>query len=340
MIRKLSSLFKKKTLIQFTDQEGEAFSYPADPKQSVLDTLLNQGQALAYSCKAGVCKSCMMHCDNPTNLSEQSTKGLSPAERELGYFLPCCCFSDKTLSISALSNSSVTHPAEVLEKNLVSKDIIQLKLQAPFSFKGGQFCNLFKSEDICRSYSIASEDDAPHLEFHIKRLANGQFSGWAADELSPGQTIPIQGPLGECFYIDTEEVKSKPLLLSGIGTGLAPLIGVIRTALKKGHHGPITLVVGAKNSDNFYLVDEINELSSAHEQLDVHWVAMESGEIALNNLHIGDIYQYVKSQKPELENHYVYLCGAPSFIQKMKKQSYLSGAAMSAIFSDVFLPAN
>lgn len=340
MIRKLFSIFQRTTSIEFTDEEGKQFSYPLKKDTSVLDTLLDRGHSIPNSCKAGVCQSCILQCSNPENLPRTSQNGLGPAERELGYFLSCSCKPNKSLHITNAENQSALHSARILSKTFVSDDIIQLKLEAPFEFKGGQFCNLYKDQDVCRSYSIASGDNSHELEFHIKRLQHGQFSRWAAESLQPGEEIQLQGPFGECFYINHEDARKRPLLLCGIGTGLAPLLGVIRTAIADKHSGGIKLVIGARNADNFYLSEDLQSLKQSYPALDIHWLANEPGQNPPENLEIADIYTFVKEHVNDLDSHIVYLCGAPSFVQKMKKQCYMSGASLSNIFSDIFQPAN
>ena len=339
MIRKFFSMFKRSISIEFTDPEGEQFCYPLSNNTSVLDSLLDQGHSIPHSCKAGVCQSCIMKCANPSHLPQASQRGLGSAERELGYFLSCCCKPNKHLNITCAENKSALYSARVLSKTFVSDEIILLKVEAPFGFKGGQFCNLYKSDELSRSYSIASSDNDRELEFHIKRLEQGQFSRWAADSLEPGDEIQLQGPFGECFYIDNDALNKRPILLCGIGTGLAPLIGVIRTAIKNRHASDITLIIGAKNGDSFYLEKELLAIRETYPTLKIYWLANEPGERPPEHLQIADIYDFVKIHVSDLESHTVYLCGAPSFVQRMKKQCYLGGASLNHIFSDIFQPA-
>lgn len=338
MIREIFSFFKKKATINFTDQDGNRHSYPIDPRSTVLDTLLDAGHTIPHSCKSGSCQSCTMQCSNPSALPNYATQNLKAAEKELGYFQACSCQPNQSIDIALLETTGETHTVKVLEKTLISNDVIHLTLEAPFTFRGGQFVNLFKDSDTCRSYSIASQDNSNTLEFHIKHLPDGTFSHWAASELDAGDSINIQGPFGDCFY--TEAYASRPLLLCGIGTGLAPLLGVIKTALKQNHQAPIHLVLGARASENFYLRDELASLVKKHTSLSIDWVAQDMDSSSNDFAQTGDLYEHLKNTFPDLNEFVVYLCGAPSFIQKAKKQSYLSGAAMNHILSDAFQPAS
>lgn len=340
MIRKLLSLFDKKVNIEFTDQNGAKTETVLAPDQTVLDQLLAHGINAAYSCKAGVCKTCIMACSNPENLPEASTKNVSPAERELGYFLPCTCLPSKSLQVSEIAQTDLTQTTTVIEKTFVSDNVIRLKLETPFEFRAGQFCNLYRTADLSRSYSIASKDGDTYLEFHIKHIENGQFSSWAAKQLEVGKQIEVSGPHGECFYVSPEKPGQSPMLLCGIGTGLAPLLGIIKTAIEQGHEGQIDLVLGAKSATGFYLTEELQKLVKDQENLTVTWVTQDAtSEASSEHLKNADIYSFVKESYLDLSEHQVYLCGAPSFVQKMKKQCYLGGANLSNIYSDAFQAA-
>lgn len=340
MLQKLFSFLKKDTYIDFSEPDTDSVRYAVQANTSVLDTLLGKGHAVPFSCKSGVCQSCKMQCANPDKLPPQSQNGLSEAEKQLGYFLPCCCTPTESLSISPAQTASKLHSAKVIEKVFVNEQIIKLKIESPFSFKGGQFCNLFKTEELGRSYSIASHADTGHLEFHIKHIPDGQFSGWAAAELNAGDEIQVQGPYGDCIYVETESFSNTPLLMCGIGTGLAPLVGVLKTALAHKHTGNIDLVIAARKSDSFYYTEELINLEQQYSNITLHWLASEITDDNDNSFILGaDVYSYTKALLPELDQHHVYLCGAPSFIKKMKKQCFMTGAKMSAIYSDVFQPA-
>jgi NAD(P)H-flavin reductase len=140
--------------------------------------------------------------------------------------------------------------------------------------------------------------------------------------------------MGKCIYAANAD---QPLLLTAIGTGLAPVYGIVRQALISGHQTPIHLLVGARNRAGFYLVEELQALAQQYDNLTVHFICQDAApDFALQD----DIYSYYKQQFADLKNWQVYLCGAESFVKKMRKQSFLAGAAMSDISADSFLAFN
>ena len=146
-------------------------------------------------------------------------------------------------------------------------------------------------------------------------MDDGLFSRWIANELNVGDTLSLQGPMGKCFYSADSNQK---LLLGAIGTGLAPIVGMVRDALSQFHTGDIHLVVGAKQASDFYYQEELEMLSNQFLNLHLHWVSLE---VCHNSRAItGDIYEYCRELSQDMREWRVYLCGAQSFVNKMRRQ--------------------
>lgn len=300
---------------------------------SVLETLLDAGHDIPYSCQAGACHCCMMHAVSGTP-NPEAQRGLKTTQVEQGYFLACQCRPEDDIEVS-LETSRSTKSAIVTKKSVESGNVLRLWLQGDISYKPGQFVNLIRKDGLTRSYSIASVPALQdNLEFHLRIYPDGQFSQWATEDLKVGDELDVEGPLGECFY--TSANPEQPLLLAGTGTGLAPLYGIIRDALEQGHSGPITLFVGARTPESLYLQDELRELASKHSHFSYKPVLLEGEVEGSQN---GDLNEVIKAELPDLNGYAVYLCGAAERMTRLRKQSFLSGASMRDIFVDLFTPA-
>ncbi|HEY7772742.1 MAG TPA: FAD-binding oxidoreductase [Marinagarivorans sp.] len=299
--------------------------------QSVLDGLLANGHNVPNACRAGACQSCKLQATDG-EIPIEAQQGLNSAEKQLGYFLSCQCYptTDLNIATSALTQS---HSVKVLEKTQLSDDVVQLKLEAPIHFEAGQFINLSVEVDgNARSYSIASLPSDGFIECHIKRIPGGVFSDFAFKTLQAGDTLRLQGPFGKCIY--SCEDKSQPMVLAGLGTGLAPLLGITRSALAKGHNGPMHLIVGAKSTSGLYMTDKLRALAEQYSNLQVTQIAQQG---AVAPAISADIYQFCKQTYPSTQGFSLYLCGAQSFVTKLKKQSFLLGASMAQIHADSFV---
>lgn len=303
----------------------------ANEDESVLEALTRHGHNIPNGCRSGICQSCLMSLDSG-ELPPKSQAGLSSGQIALNYFLSCQCIVTDKLSVKRINDSELKTQAIVVGKQMISSNVLQLRIKAEIDYLPGQYITLWRDETVGRSYSIASVPSlVDYIECHIKVIEGGQFSAWARDSLQLGDTIPVQGPMGSCVFTAEDE---QPLLLSAIGTGLAPIYGILKQALSSQHQGSIDLVIGAKNKSGFYLVDELEQLAQQHPNLTLHFLNQET------DANGSDIYHFCKQHFPDLKAWRIFICGANSFVRKMHKQCFLSGAGMNAISADSFLPCS
>ncbi len=306
--------------------------------QSVLDALLSVGTKVPYSCRAGVCQSCITQAidGEPPDIAQA---GLKETLKQQNFFLACRCYPDQDLVIEnfeldrcgARVEKLIQRSANVLEVHLVPD--IQLNYQA------GQFITLWcdrPGEDVeeGRCYSLSSlptEDES--LIIQIAKVEGGYVSTWAHEQLSRGQQLVITKPTGNCFFAP-EHVRQS-ILLAATGTGLAPIYGILRDALERKHLGEINLLHSAKCREELYLHKALRNLEAAYPQLRYHEIVSDSyHNDSCSNM---DIEEKIAHEWPRLNNWQVYLCGNPRLVQKMRKQVFLAGASSQQIFSDAFL---
>jgi NAD(P)H-flavin reductase/ferredoxin len=304
--------------------------------ESVLEGLEKQGQVVPNSCRSGICQSCMMQAisGTPPPVSQQ---GLKQTLIQQNYFLACKCIPESDIEVALPSDSAISVPVSVIEKYQLNDDVLGLRLKPiqPFSCNPGQYINLVK-DDLIRSYSVANlPDEDGYLELHIKRMTEGRMSNWLHDSLAVNDQITVRGPAGNCFYLAGDN-KSFPLLLAGTGTGLAPLEGIARDALRNGHTGDITLIHGAPDKSAIYHEEELTEMANKHSSFNYEQSLRnddnpEKADIsALMNARLSSL---------DLQQTHVYLCGAPELVNKLKTQAFLQGVASSNIFCDPFITA-
>ena len=306
-------------------------------KESVLDALLRDGHALPYSCKAGSCGTCMMRAVEG-ELPAKSQFGLKDSWKEQRYFMPCSCHPETDLSVATLAADTQV-PARLIALDPLSANVTRVRLacDAAFEFRPGQYLSLFRPDGLARSYSIASLPEDGLIELHVRILPNGRMSGWLRDGAQAGDSVRLLGPSGDCFYVSGRE--DQPLLLIGTGTGLAPLYGILRDALQRGHRGPIRLFHGAVTVEGLYLVGELRNLASLHPQFVYTPAVLDAAGTGAGDILAGSIDQVVLQQIPDLTGWRAFICGDPELVQKLRKKVFLAGAASKDIHADAFLPA-
>ena len=306
--------------------------------ESVLDCLLRHGEQVSSLCRSGACQSCLLRA-TAGPIPPIAQLGLKDAWKQQGFLLSCVCRPQADLALercdAAMSYATVVNSVTQLAPSVVG---VRLARPVDFEFNPGQFVQLSRPGDgLMRPYSIASLPSEDELELHVALLANGQMSGWLRE--AQGQGVSLRGPFGECSYQHGE--PDRPLVLAGTGTGLAPLIGVLRTAALHGHRGEISLFHGSPRLSGIYLRGELEALVESLPGLRLFGSLLSGSKEELGaqgrwQFEISPLEQVVFSRYPKFDVHRLFVCGDPSLVKTLRKRAYLAGASLSRIHSDAF----
>ncbi|VAW94362.1 hypothetical protein MNBD_GAMMA21-775 [hydrothermal vent metagenome] len=308
---------------------------PCTDGESVLECLLRHKIDISYSCKMGTCQTCLVRAEN-YDIPANAQFGLPKNLVIQNYFLACLLYPESNIDISASIPSDLFRFATVTNKKYLADDILQLFLEPveKLQYYSGQFINLKSEYGIVRSYSLANTaENSDILELHIKRMRNGKMSNWIFDDLQVGDEIEYQGATGNCFYI--EHNLEQPMLLIGTGTGLAPLLSIIRYAISRGHRGEIVLYHGTRHPPGLYQNDLLIELASTVENFTYH--ACLSGKNEFTGALHGRASDLALLKHKELTGWKVFLCGEPEMIKDAQQRSYLAGANLDEIHTDPYV---
>jgi ferredoxin-NADP reductase len=106
-----------------------------------------------------------------------------------------------------------------------------------------------------RSYSVASApDDSNEIELTVERLEDGEISTFLHDVVAVGDEIDVRGPIGGWFVWDGES----PALLIGGGSGIVPLMAMLRFARRHGHSDRVRMIISVRTPDDLYYADELD----------------------------------------------------------------------------------
>lgn len=149
--------------------------------------------------------------------------------------------------------------AVVQEVRHPSPDAVVLRLQVPpgpARQPGQHYVVRLTADDgytAQRSYSVASAPGEEQVELYVERLAEGEVSGYLADVAEVGDTLEVRGPIGGWFVWDGE----RPALAVGGGTGVVPLVSMLRHARATGHPDRVCLVAAARTRDRLPYAEEL-----------------------------------------------------------------------------------
>ena len=328
--------------IQVTFKEK---TYDCDSNRPLLSTLLEQGAFVPYSCQGGLCQACMCKVTQG-EVPAQSQEPLDKHLQEQGCFLPCICKPSEDISIELATKANVSfaeknisdfasYTTMVIDKTWLNDDVLRLCLvrPEPLQYKAGQFINLIQPETkLTRSYSLASLPCENFMELHIKRMPNGRMSNWLCDELQRGENIEISGPSGACYY--QQGKTEQDIILAGVGTGLAPLFGILRDALESNHQGQIHLFHASLSQEGLYYQDEIHEMVNSVKNL-TYIPCVLQGEAPTNGKQ-GVIDKLMIETLGDCTGKRAYLCGDDAVVQTIKDTLLQHGLTQSDILADAF----
>lgn len=296
--------------------------WPVPVASNLLDALNQAGLNVPYSCRAGSCHACMVQC--LSGAPEDALPDALPAQqRAQGWRLACQCRVTEDLQVSLFDPRTDGMPAQVCALDWFGEVLrVRLLPERALRYQAGQHLMLWLG-DVARPYSLASlPGEDRYLEFHIDCRRSGAFCD-RARLLSCGDEVNLGTPRGGALHYDPDW-HDRPLWLFAAGTGLAPLWGILREALRQGHVGPIRLLHVAHGSSGHYLADALNELAREHQSLSVEAVLADELHTALAALRLAS------------RQTVALTCGAPATVEQFARRLFIAGLPRNQLFADVF----
>ena len=161
------------------------------------------------------------------------------------------------------------------------------ELRDTFAFKAGQHLTLkaeIGGEEVRRNYSLCTAPDEQDWMVTVKRIPDGVFSNWVGDELKPGDVLEVMPPHGS-FTTEFDAKSKRHLVGFAGGSGITPVMSLLRTLLKEEPESSFTLLYGNRDSNSIIFLEELARLKDRYlERLELyHFLDQEEGEIELFN---------------------------------------------------------
>jgi len=311
----------------------EKNEYSCNDGESVLDALLRANVNVTFSCRNGICHSCLLQAKSGQP-SEKSQSGLKKSLVNNGYFLACRCHPQSDMEVEFPRIADIYGRATICGKERLADDVWRIFLEPATAlyYHPGQFINIRREDGLSRSFSLASvANEDVFLELHIRRLPDGKMSRWLIDDEVEGSELDFQGPIGECYY--RNKFRQNNLLLVSTGTGLAPMIGIIRDALNHQHDAQIYLYHGSSYQSGLYLTDYLRNLAKVHPNFHFFPCLSRSEE---ENFEFGRVTDIAFSRHTDLQDWRVFIAGNPDMADQAEALAQRNGASSDAIFADPY----
>ncbi|HYZ91929.1 MAG TPA: ferredoxin reductase [Actinomycetota bacterium] len=186
-----------------------------------------------------------------------------------------------------------------------------------------------------RSYSIASAPDATRVELTVERLEDGEVSPYLAEELRAGDQIELRGPVGGYFV--WEPARGGPLLLVAGGSGVVPLMAMLRYRAATNSTVPAVLLFSSRSWDDVIYRDELERLGGDGLAV-VHTLTRAQPDGWAGYSRRVDAAMLAEVGPTAQENPHVYVCGPTPFVEAVAEALVGLGHDASRIRTERFGP--
>ena len=175
---------------------------------------------------------------------------------------------------------------ETAEANSIRFEIPE-ELREAFAFKAGQHLTLratIDGDEVRRNYSLCTAPAESDWMVTVKRIGGGLFSNWVGDRLKPGDTVEVMAPHGS-FTTDFDASRSRHLVGIAGGSGITPVMSLIRTLMREEPESRFTLLYGNRDSSAIIFLEALAGLKDKYlGRLEIyHFLDAEDQDIELFN---------------------------------------------------------
>jgi NAD(P)H-flavin reductase/ferredoxin len=339
--------------IDLTTSDDQHVRFACGTAETLLEAAARASIVLPSECKSGGCGACRVTCrSGDTETGTCSDEALPPAARARGDILLCRTQPRSALSLVApfdhAAISFVTIPvrdAAVVAIEDVGGSVRRLVLQlaaddvlgAAAEFEPGQFMEVdVAGQGLRRAYSLANTGNwEGRLEFLVRRQPGGRFSAWLWDMAAIGDGVVVRGPQGR---FTLRETSLRPRILVAGGTGLAPMLSMLRHMAEFQDVTPVQVFFGVNRRDDLFALDTLEGLRAELPGLgvtpcvweaDPAWRGFVGTPVDALRHHLA-----VGAASPD-----VYLCGPPGLLRAAQAATRAAGVPDAQVFSEAFVAA-
>ena len=194
-----------------------------------------------------------------------------------------------------------------------------------------------------RSYSLASAPTPSGnggVEVTVQRVHDGEVSPYLVDEFPPGAAIEVRGPIGGWFVWDPVRDAGTPVLLLAGGSGLVPVMSMVRARRAAGDRTPFRLIYSVRTPEDRLYTDELDALAARGDGFEVSTVYTRAVSLTAlrgpRRLTSSELATW--GWPPELEPR-VYICGPTGFVEAIARMLVAQGHDPARIRTERFGPS-
>lgn len=217
-------------------------------------------------------------------------------------------------------------------------------LKDTFAFKAGQYITLkmhIDGHEVRRDYSLCVSPKSGELKIAVKEVIDGTFSAYANNNLKVGDSIEVAPPKGR-FVFTPNDSKTKNIALFAAGSGITPILSIIKCALEEEAHSKVILVFGNKTAKDTMFLNELLEIQQTYkDRFSIQFVFSQQDEddSIFGRIEKSTVNYVVKNKHKHIEVDAFYLCGPEAMIHTVKNVLTEHGIDEERIHFELFKAA-
>lgn len=317
--------------ITLTTRDGKRLAFDCREDEDIISAAERQDMLLPQQCRSGACSLCTAKLvDGDYVLDSYNKAALSDEQRQQQQTLLCRTYPKSALQIVTDYDYSTIHFGKVpeaqftlIERCFLTKQVIHLIVQQTTELENllsaktvaGQYMYLMPIDKrMKRAYSIANSANwQGQLEFLIRLQPSGQFSQFL-QSVAIGETLIASGPQGEfCLH----ENGLKPRWFIAGGTGLAPILAMLRQMVDFGEMHPVELFFGLRYEEDIFCEQTLIELKQVLPRFN-YQICLSRAQADWTGGYNGSVLHAVTSALKTLKQMPdIYLCGSDRLVDGM-----------------------
>lgn len=217
-------------------------------------------------------------------------------------------------------------------------------LKSEFSFKAGQYITLkttINGSEVRRDYSLCEAPKSGALKVAIKEVSDGTFSAYANNQLKVGDTLEVSSPKGR-FIFEPNDKTTKNIALFAAGSGVTPVMSIVKCALEEEIHSKVILVYGNKTTKDTMFLNELLELQhqySARFSIQFVFSQTDENDAIFGRIEKSTVNYVMKNKHKHVAVDAFYLCGPEGMINTVKDVLTEHGINENRIHFELFKAA-
>lgn len=209
------------------------------------------------------------------------------------------------------------------DKSVTISFQVPADLKSVYEFQAGQYITLktnLNGQEIRRDYSLCSSPKSGELKVAVKEVSDGTFSAYANKDLKVGDQLEVAPPKGR-FVFTPNDKKTKNIALFAAGSGITPVLSIVKCALEEEIHSKVILVYGNKTTQDTMFLNELLELHHAHkERFTIQFVFSQADETdaIFGRIEKSTVNYVMKNKYKHIDVDAFYLCGPEAMIHAVK----------------------